>query len=320
MDDVSLKQKIGERITRFFVIKDIEVRTKKTDNQPYLVLELGYNKGRIWSNIWDNTEDFLEEYNAGDVIKIQGVLDQYKEQTQIKIEKIRKSVASDDVRPDEYLPSYNGNISDLEKELSKSVKSIKNKHLNILCDSMLLKGDLSNRFRIAPGGKLWHHGYMGGLLEHTLAVTKICDVVAAQYDYINTDLLHAAALLHDIGKADSYTITPYIDYTDEGRLVGHIVIGYEYIKSTIRSIDGFPDELSKQLLHLILSHQGELKNASPVVPMISEGIILRYADEIDSKLNAMKRITDDQKTGRNKWSNYVNLLDRFLYFGEADAE
>ncbi len=320
MDNVSLKQKIGERITRFFVIKDIEMRTKKTDNQPYLVLELGYDKGRIWSNIWENTEDFLEEYNTGDVVKIQGVLDQYKEQTQIKIDKIRKSVASDDVRPDEYLPSYSGDISILEKELSQSVKSIKNRHLNILCDSVLLKGDFSKRFCVAPGGKLWHHGYIGGLLEHTLAVTKICDIVAAHYDYINADLLHAAALLHDIGKADTYTITPYIDYTDEGRLTGHIVIGYEQVKNEIRSIEGFPEELSKQLLHLILSHQGELEKASPVVPMISEGIILHYADEIDSKLNAMKRIADDQKTDRNRWSNYVNLLDRFLYFGEADAE
>lgn len=320
MSDVSLKQKIGEEVTEFFMIKDIEALTKKSDNLPFLKLELGYQHGRIWANIWENTDKFLTEYKAGDIVKIQGRIEEYRTITQINIKKMRKSIESDNVLPEDFLPVYPGDRKELDKRLKKLINNIKNKHIKNLCASILLEGDFSERYSKAPAGKLWHHGYVGGLLEHSLTVARICDSLADIYPQVNRDLLNAGALLHDIGKVETYLITPYIEYSDEGRLLGHIVIGYERVKKAIGKIKDFPEELSKHLLHLILSHQGKLENASPVVPMTLEAVLLHQADEIDSRMNAYQRIIKEQKTPIKKWSNYVNLIDRFIYFGDADEE
>lgn len=320
MTESSLKLKVGEEVTQFFIIRDIETLTKKSDNMPYLKLELGYRNGRVWSNIWDNTERFLSEYQSGDTVKIRGRIEEYRNQTQINIIKIRKSVESDDIHPEDLLPVYPGDLTSLEKQLQKVIKNIKSDHLRELCRSILINSEFGKGYSRSPAGKLWHHGYIGGLLEHSLTVAEICSAVAEMYDDVSKDLLCAGALLHDIGKVDSYTTVPCIEYTDEGRLIGHIVLGYERVRNGIDSIKGFPGDLAKQLLHLILSHQGELEKASPVVPMTLEGIILHYADEIDSRMNAYQRIIKEQKTGHRKWSNYVNLIDRFVYFGESGQE
>lgn len=316
MTEVSLKQRIGEEVTQFFVIRNIETRIKKSDNNPYLVLELCYPQGRIWANIWDNTEAFIAEYQSGDIVKIRGVIEQYRDMTQINIRKIRKSVESDDVQPEDLLPVYPGDLDKLKKRLPKVIKSITNPHLQALCESVLLDDEFSARFSRAPAGKLWHHGYLGGLLEHTLKIVDLCESVAPYYPQVNPDLLRAGALLHDIGKVEAYMTVPYIEYTDEGRLIGHIVLGYERVREAIKRSKDFPEEIAIQILHLILSHQGELEKASPVVPMTLEGIILHHADEIDSTVNAFQRIMNEQKTPHKKWSNYVNLIDRFVYFGE----
>ncbi|MCP4725896.1 MAG: HD domain-containing protein [bacterium] len=314
MNEISLKKKLGEEVTEFFLIKDIEEKRKKTDNCPFLVLELGYPEGRIWSYVWDNTDEFLKEYNTGDIVKIRGFVEQYRDQFQIRITKIRKTVASDDITPEDLLPQFHGNMKDLEKRLNNVIERIEDRFFRELCSYLLLKGEGGIIFRKAPGGKLWHHGYIGGLLEHTVAVAELAEMIGGNYPGLNIDLLRAGALLHDIGKAQAYSVSPHIEYTDEGRLIGHIVQGYSIVENEIRNQKDFPEEHAKQLLHLILSHQGEHEKQSPVVPMTKEALILHYADEIDSGLNAFKRIIEEQKTPDRNWSNYVNLIDRFIYF------
>jgi 3'-5' exoribonuclease len=318
MSDVSLKQKLGELVTEFFILRSIETRTKKTDNSPYLVLELGYPHGRIWAHVWDNTEDFLSEYGEGDIIKVQGLVEQYKEMTQINIKKIRKAVPTDEVLPENLLPQYPGDLNALKESLENIIESFSNDKLRDLCAEILIISEFSERFTNAPAGKLWHHNYAGGLLEHSVSVAGICMKIAQQYPDVNSDLLCAGALLHDVGKVDAYNIVPYIDYSDEGRLEGHVALGYARIKDAMNKLEDFPCELSKELSHLLLSHHGELSNAAPVVPMTVEAFILHHSDEIDSKVNALQRISKEQDTPRRKWSNYVNLLDRFIYFGETE--
>ncbi len=314
MTSTNLKQRLGEQVTEFFIVKDIETRNKRTDNSPFLVLELGYSEGRIWTHVWENTEEFLTEYKSGDIVKVMGFVEKYKDLYQINLKKIRKAVASDDVYPEDLLPKYGGQLKELDKRLKHIIKSIKDKYFKSICEAVLHESPLNEKFRKAPAGKLWHHGYIGGLLEHTIAVTELAGKIADQYPDVNRDLLTAAALLHDVGKVDSYSTDPSIEYTDKGRLLGHIVIGYEIVKDAIKTIEDFPPEHEKQLLHLILSHQGEHEKQSPVVPMTKEAVILHFADEIDSNLNAFDRITKEQKTDAKKWSNYVNLIDRFIYF------
>jgi len=316
MKDVSLKQRIGEQYTGFFIIRTIEMRRKKSDNAPYLVLELGYSQGRIWSNVWENTDAFLGEYAEGEVVKIQGIIEKYRDQTQISMMRIRKAVATDNVHPEDLLPHYPGDISVLKKKLQDVIDSISHEGLREICTKLLLEGEFSDRFMRAPGGKLWHHGYSGGLLEHTVSVAELAQRIAVQYPDVDPDILCAGALLHDIGKVDAYAVVPYIDYSDEGRLIGHVVKGYERVQAAIRSVEKFPQEIAKQLLHLILSHHGLLENASPVVPMTLEAIILHQIDQIDSQVNAWLRIRNEQ-TPRKKWSDYVNIADRFFYFGDS---
>jgi len=175
--------------------------------------------------------------------------------------------------------------------------------------------DLREKFGKAPAGKLWHHNYLGGLLEHTLSVTQIASEVGKMYPDINQDLLIAAGLLHDIGKIETYIFKTFFDFTDEGRLVGHIVLGAQLVAGKIKLIVDFPKKLETELTHLILSHQGKLEHASPVVPMTLEGLILYYADEMDSNANAFLRIKKKEKMPGTQWSSYINLLGRYLYFG-----
>jgi 3'-5' exoribonuclease len=153
-------------------------------------------------------------------------------------------------------------------------------------------------------------------MEHTLNIATICDRLAKIYPGVDRDLLVTAALLHDIGKTDSYHFGPLFDYTDAGRLLGHIVIGSQIVAEKIKEFPEFPHEMAMKLQHLILSHQGKLEQASPVEPMMREGFILYYADEIDSKLNAFDRIDKDERPAGAKWSKFVNLLGRYLYLGE----
>jgi len=174
------------------------------------------------------------------------------------------------------------------------------------------------KLKVAPGGKLWHHSLVGGLLKHTLLVTELCEKAASMYRLVKRDLLLAGALLHDVGKLTQYKTEGFIDYTDEGRLIGHVVSGYDILSKKIEKIKDFPPSLSLQLKHLILSHQGELELASPVVPQTIEAIILHYADQMDAKADAFTRIIEKHKALGEKWSSWVPLIRRYIYAGEKD--
>jgi 3'-5' exoribonuclease len=171
-------------------------------------------------------------------------------------------------------------------------------------------------FLTGVGGKLWHHNYVGGLAEHTLGVHDLCRDFALRYKELDGDLMATGALLHDIGKAESYSLENFIDYTDSGRLIGHIVIGDEIVKSAISCLPDFPTDKSLKIRHLILSHQGSPEQSSPVPPMMPEGQALYVADLLDSQLGAFRRITGREKRDGVRWSAYVNLLDRHIFFGD----
>jgi 3'-5' exoribonuclease len=208
----------------------------------------------------------------------------------------------------------------LWQNFRKMIDSLANPYLLSLLRRIFDDDTFAKKFIEAPGGKLWHHNYLGGLMEHTLNIATICDRLAKVYPAIDRDLVVAAALVHDIGKIESYTFGPNFDYTDAGRLLGHIVIGSQMVAEKINEFPEFPKELAMKLQHLILSHQGKLEQASPVEPMTREAFILYHADEIDSKLNAFERINKDERPAGAKWSKFVNLLGRYLYLGEQQAK
>ena len=309
--------KPGVQIADIFVLRKKEL--KDYDSKKFLKLELGDKSGRIDAIVWDEAEEFYDIAQIGEAVKASGWVTTYKEMPQIKLEGLIKA------KPGEYnfqdlVSSSQEDLNVLLEKFKQKCSSIENRYLKILLDSLTGDVDLMEKLKVAPAGKLWHHCYIGGLLEHTLRVVSLCELAAQNYDLIDRDLLVSGALLHDIGKISEYSISGFIDYTDEGRLVGHIVLGYQIIAWHIQKIDGFPKELSLRLRHLILSHQGKLECASPVVPQTIEAIVLHYADELDSKTDAFTRIINKSKSLGKKWSEWVNLIDRYIYIGNEIPE
>ncbi len=320
MNDKLIKDlKAGDQIISFFVIRKKEIKTRRESNETYLSIELGDATGRINGTLWDRVQEIFNLVELGDIVKVKGKVIHFRDRLHLTIEKIRKAEAHDEVDLRQLVPVVEKDRNQMLAYMDDLIRSVSNPYLNQLLTDIFHDEQIREAFYNAPGGKLWHHNYIGGLLEHTLSVTDIALRVGELYPGINRDLLLTAGLLHDIGKISSYTYQTLIDFTDEGRLLGHIVIGANLVQEKIKGIPGFPKSLANELLHLILSHQGKLEQASPVVPMTLEAIILYYADELDSKANAFLRIAKKEKRPGTKWSSYINLLNRYLYFGSAEG-
>jgi len=310
--------KPGKEVTDFFVLRKKEIK-EKSDGEKFLKLELGDRTGRIDGVVWDNPEQIYDQAQTGEVVKIKGWVSTYKENPQLKVDKLRKAKEGE-LDLSDFLPASERDLDSLYQEFEKVVSTIQNGYLRRLLELLMEDSTLMEKLKKTPGGKLWHHAYVGGLLEHTLKVVQICEKAASMYELVNRDLLITGALVHDIGKINAYSAKGFFDYTDEGRLVGHIVSGDELIDKNIQMIDGFPSDLALQLKHLILSHQGQLEFASPVVPKTTEAIILHYADEMDAKADAFIHIVKTQKVKGKRWSDWVHLINRYIYLGEDEEE
>lgn len=309
--------KPGDRITAFFILRKKELKFKKDSGDPFAAFELGDKSGRIRGMLWNNAKETAMLFESGDIVKVQGVVTTYDNTNYINIQKIRKAVQQDNVDKEQFLPQIEKDTRMLILRLFSIIDSLKNSQIKQLLHLIFDDITFKNQFTKYPAAKLWHHNYLGGLLEHTLNVADICDKVLSNYEKINRDVLIAGALLHDIGKVTEFTIEGFIDYSDSGRLMGHTVIGSQMVAEKISRISDFSDELANQIQHLILSHHGQKEQGAPVVPMTLEAIVLHCADYLDSQANAFLRIIKNEKEPEKKWSKYVNLIDRFIYFGDS---
>jgi len=307
--------KPGQTIADFFIVRKKELRTKH-DREFYLSLELGDSSGRIFASVWQDAEKWYNELAEGQAVKVQAKVIDWKGRPHLSVDRIRLVEERDHLDVHALLPAAKANVSEILQDIQKIINNIHNRYLLTLLHSFFDDPEFCDQYKKAPGGKLWHHCYQGGLAEHTLSVTKIVIMLCDLYPHLNKELLISGALLHDIGKVWEYDVKGFIDYSDEGRLHGHIAIGYNKLAEKIDRIDDFPQQVRHQLLHLILSHQGKYEQGSPVVPMTPEAMILYYADEMDSKMNALNRIYERDKEPGQKWSRYIRLLNRFIYFGD----
>lgn len=305
--------KPGAFVSDFFVLRKKEL--KEYDGQKFLKLELGDESGRIDAVLWEKGEKFFKTAEVGEVVKVKGVALTYKNSLQLKLENLEK-ITQGKIDPTDFLPKVEEDLDLLVEKFKSFAKSIKDLYLKNLLELFINDSNFMEKLKLAPGGKLWHHSFLGGLLKHTLKVAELCEKAACMYPLVQRDLLLAGALLHDIGKITQFKTKGFIDYTDEGRLVGHVVSGYDILSQKIEKVKDFPQKLSLQLKHLILSHQGELELASPVVPQTIEAIILHYADQMDAQADAFARIIEKHKALGEKWSNWVPLIKRFIYAGE----
>lgn len=306
---------LDDNITSFFSVRKKTVREYSRGR--FVSLELGDCSGRINGVIWEPDQFSLAELTPGMVVKVRGVVGEYNNVRQLTVSKIRLA-EDDEYSLEDILPHSKQPIEERRARILTLTEKIENSYTKTLVNSFWEDEAFFEEYLTAAAGKLWHHAHVGGLSEHSANVAELALGVAAGYDFLDKDYLVFGGLLHDAGKASAYSVDTVIDYTDEGRLVGHICIADEWVCRRAEKIAAFPDKLLTELRHVILSHHGTKEFASPVVPMMPEAFVLYYCDEIDSKLGAIDRIRERHQ-GKG-WSDYIRLLDRYLYFGEEREE
>ncbi len=311
LNQIKLNQlKIGDRVLHFLLVNKFETKTTRT-NKKYLNLDLSDKSGTINAKVWDNFDELEKNLQQGSIVKIAGRIEEYSGQRQIKIDKMRIAVDDDKINIEDFLLKSKRNLEEMKNELNKTIESLTNQYLKKLVQ-LVLSGETYKKFIKVPAGKSWHHAYIHGLLEHTLEIIKICDLMCDIHNEIDRDILITGAILHDLGKTKELNADVNFDYTDEGRLLGHIVIAAIEVEKAASKIENFPITLKEQILHLILSHQGKLEFASPVEPKTLEAIVLYYADELSAKTNAYKTAIYSS-ISQNNWTKFLPLANTSLF-------
>jgi len=308
--------KNGEKINGNFLVLQKERKLTKA-GKPYCDLLLGYKKGAIAAKIWDLDDDIFAAFEKESVVEVSGTLDTFNNKPQIRVQGI-KVIDESAVNYEDFLPSTDEDVEKLREELFTLIDSIQDTHIKRLLNYIFNDSEIIEAFLKAPAAKNFHHAYIGGLLEHTVGVAGLCDTIAKNYTgLVNRDLLVAGALLHDIGKVREFSYLRTIDYSTEGRLIGHHVLGYEIIRQAAMEAGDISDEVALQLTHLILSHHGTYENQSPRKPKTIEALLLHLCDDADAKINAFKHIGEDADEDA-EWSPYNRVLDRFVYLKKLD--
>lgn len=308
--------KESDLVADVFLVVNKKLLVAKTGNQ-YLTLTLADKTGQIEAKIWENASEISERFEKDDFVQVQARVQKYQEKFQLVISEISK-FPEDKVDISDFLPTTKHNIDAMLLEVKKICLSIKNKFLKQLAADFLDDEEFINKFSQAPAAKGMHHVYLGGLLEHTLSIMKLAKSVAPNYAYINEDILICSAFLHDIGKIDELLYKRTFDYTDNGRLLGHIVMGVEMLEQKMSSISQFPDDLKSVLKHLMISHHGYFEFGSPKKPMTLEAIMLHYLDDLDAKMQGMHEYIKNQTQEKSNWTPYHRLMERNMFFKEFD--
>ena len=297
----------GETIKNVYLCKG--KRSAETRNgKPYDNLILQDKTGTLDGKVWDPNSSGIADYDEMDFIEVYGEVISYNNNLQLNIKQIRKAQEDEYVAAD-YMPTSEKSTEGMYRELLGYVSQIENTYLRQAVEYYFVNNEtFIKTFKGHSAAKTVHHGFAGGLLEHTLSVMKLCDYFAAVYPRLNRDLLLTAALFHDIGKTRELSAFPENDYTDDGQLLGHIIIGTEMVSERIREIPGFPEKMAAELKHCILAHHGELEYGSPKKPALFEALALSLADNADAKLETMNEVLIG--AGDNSgWLGYNRLFE-----------
>ena len=297
----------GERINEIYLCKVKQAAMTKA-GKPYDNVILQDKTGTLDAKIWDPGSVGIDEFEALDYVAVTGDVTSFQGNLQLSIKRARK-VHEGEYEPKDYLPSTEKDVDEMFTELMEYIDSVKNPYLNQLLHKFFDNQTFVERFKFHSAAKSVHHGFVGGLLEHTVSVTRNCNYFAQNYPFLNRDLLLTASIFHDIGKLKELSSFPANDYTDAGQLLGHIMIGAEWVGEAIRTIDGFPATLANELKHCILAHHGELEYGSPKKPALVEALALSFADNIDAKMETVKELLHNVPDNNLEWQGFNRLLD-----------
>ncbi|MBN2071985.1 MAG: HD domain-containing protein [Candidatus Krumholzibacteriota bacterium] len=307
--------KVGDSVNRIMVV----AKKVKRDfsNGRFFLFQFSDKDGTVKGVWWDPARE-ADKIKADDVVRVTGEIQEYQGALQIRVNYV-ELLAEGQYDPSAFLPSSSRDLDSLYSGIMEIIADVKNSDIARLLDTIFSDDQFRMRFLKAPAAKGWHHSYVGGLAEHLHDMARIAVSVSDVYEEVDRDLLLAGVFLHDLGKMSELSVSNHIDYSDRGRLLGHISMGVELLDEYLRGIGDFPTDLEVRLKHMILSHHGQLDHGSPVVPMTIEAMLLSYIDNLDAQVRGSLMVLGNS-TGEGNWSDYVRLLDRFIYRGDGAGE
>ncbi len=313
MAEIFIEQlKPGQEVNSIFVLKAKKLLPLRSGTGHYLAVVLGDKTGQMEGRIWESVDEIYHSCRVGVIVRVQGQVSEYNGMVQIQISSM--SVCQEgETDPGRFIPSSTLDMDAARVKLVSIIESLHNTHLKGLLSLILSDGDFQNVLFTSPAAKRNHHATIGGLLEHSLGIASAAEQIALVYPRIDRDLLVAGALLHDIGKVKEYSFGADIDFSDEGRLLGHIVLGVRLLDKYISSLPDFPEELRLKLLHMIVSHHGQYEWQSPKRPKFLEAAVLHHLDMIDAAVDMFSSAVESRADQEDHWTGWVKGLDRYVF-------
>ena len=308
----------NERFVSSFLVKAKTLGKTRSGN-PFLRIRLTDQTGETEGRIWERALEFDQDFSVNDVVRVRARVERYQDKLQLNISDIER-LDPEEVDPTLFLPKSPHDVSELWQQFEDLAGQVKNRHLQRLLQSFLSDRTFVEQMKQAPAAKSMHHAYLGGLLEHTVSVTRLMGRICDHYPRLDRDLLITAAILHDIGKLEEFSYQMHLDYTDAGRLLGHVVLGVQRVQEKIDKLEGFPPTLCLTLQHLMVSHHGEYEFGAPKRPKTLEAFALHYADDLDAKMNHLASLLDNEKESPSHWTPFQQVYDRFVFKGTGEGQ
>lgn len=276
------------------------------------MFSLSDKTGVMTAFMWENIGEYMDACEAGDFVLVKGAIKHFNNHLQMNVFKIKRVEDSEIIIAD-YLASSDKDLDAEFDELIGIVLNFSNPHLKDLLLNLFSDSEMVRKFKTCPAGKTLHHAYIGGLMEHVLSIVRLAQLLKQHYPILNLDLLITGAILHDLGKVDELSYARHFDYTDEGKLIGHLTMEVMLIDRKIRETPDFPEDLRWQVIHMLVSHHGRYEYGSPKLPMTLEAVVLHYLDNLDAKVYAIQWLIENDDTGSEHWTGYNKMFDGYVY-------
>ncbi|GAB4339817.1 MAG: HD domain-containing protein [Candidatus Abyssubacteria bacterium] len=301
----------GDRIIAHLLVQSKQLLSTKS-GKPYLSLLLQDKTGTISARLWDNALEFYDKFKVNDIIKVDGTVELYNKELQLVIRRLRTS-QPEEIQLSDFVRQSDHNVDEMLLEIRSYIEAVHNPHLKALLEAFFNDEAFVEEFKTSPAARNIHHVWVGGLLEHTLSTARICEYLTTHYPVLDADLLITMAILHDVGKVRELEVSPSINYTEEGNLLGHIILGIQMVDEKLAHIPNFPPKLRMLVEHMLLSHHGQSEWGSPRPPMFLEAEILHRADDLDVKVDIISRAVAEDRDSDSSWTAYQRALERILY-------
>jgi len=298
-------------INSIFLVRDKNIAMAK-NGKPYMNLKLMDKSGEVDARVWDQVDELSARFDKDDFVHVKGKANLFMGKMQFILNAIDR-VGEEHVNLGDFLPVSENDPEEMLAELRRMIAQIADPDYRRLLEGFSTDEEFVRLYIKAPAAKSMHHVYLGGLLEHSLCVARLAQDVSARYPRINRDLLITSALLHDIGKVAELRYARSFDYTDAGKLIGHIIMGVEMLDEKIRSCPDFPAQKAMLLKHMLLSHHGQYEYGSPKRPKTLEAVVLNFVDDMDAKINGIALHIDREQHNPSDWTSYHRLFDRYFY-------